>query len=105
MVSEAMQNTLDNLFYPNDVKQYIYKDDLFNKSALVYMEMYDSYSLLETKILDRIMLQTWKGDVDTPGTLLNNSSCFTIIERWYKKLDQDWERNNRFYHWRDIKKV
>jgi hypothetical protein len=44
-----------------------------------YMEKMDSYSLMDTKIMDRIMKELWNSDIDISGSFWDESN---IIKIW-----------------------
>jgi hypothetical protein len=35
-----------------------------------YMERMDAYTLMDTKIMDRIMKELWNSDIDVSGTVM-----------------------------------
>lgn len=44
--------------------------DIFETDAMSYMERMDAYTLMDTKIMDRIMKELWNSDIDVSGTVM-----------------------------------
>ena len=53
------------------------------------MEKMDAYSLMDTKIMDRIMKELWNSDIDVSGRFWDLSTLFTI---WSKPEDENYYR-------------
>ena len=49
----------------------------------------DAYSLMDTKIMDRIMKELWNSDIDVSGRFWDLSTLFTI---WNKPEDENYYR-------------
>ena len=67
------------------------------------MELQDSFKLMDTKVMDRIMKDYWNSNIDTSGSFFNNSTCFQILTVNKLSYIEDYERTHRFYHERDVK--
>jgi len=63
------------------------------------MERMDAYTLMDTKIMDRIMKELWNSDIDVSGTILEQSTCNKILK------DADDEMSQRFYSKRSLEKT
>ena len=70
------QDVLVNLFQPLEVRAHVRKRDIFNNNSLYYLEKHNCYRLMETKVMDRIMQEYWKSDIDTTGNFLGISTSF-----------------------------
>ena len=55
--------------------------DIFGNNALTYFEKFDAYKILETSVIDSIMIDLWNSKLDTSGSLLENSTGYNIIKR------------------------
>jgi hypothetical protein len=55
------------------------------------------YKILETSVIDCIMVDLWDSDVDSNGWFLENSTTFQILHCFKQGFDQDYERKNRVY--------
>ena len=66
------------------------------------MERHDSFTLLETKVMDRVILQMWEGSIDTGGSFLGLSTCFNIVRKAAPSYQKDYERTHRLKCWRDL---
>ena len=73
-----------------------------NRDTLYYLERLDSYEIMETHIMDRVMQEYWSGNLDASGSFFENSTAFGILRyayfdfAWMK--DYEFERENRFYN-------
>ena len=67
-----------------------------------YMEQHDSFSLLETKVMDRVIRQMWEGSYDTGGSFLSLSTCYKIITKGSPSYQKDYERAHRLVCQRDL---
>lgn len=69
------------------------------------MEALDSYRLMDTKVMDRIMKDFWNSNIDTSGSFFNNSTCHQILTVHKLTYIEDYERSNRFYAKRDMSEI
>lgn len=76
--------------------------DVFNTRVIDYMERHDSFSLLETKVMDRVIRQMWEGSIDTGGSFFGLSTCFNIIRKAHPGYQKDYERSHRLKCRRDL---
>jgi hypothetical protein len=44
------------------------------------MERMDAYSLMDTKIMDRIMKELWESDIDRAGHFMDQSTCYSLLK-------------------------
>jgi hypothetical protein len=63
-VRENLGNILRNIYHPAEIKMQVTAQDIFKLDALSYMERMDAYTLMDTKIMDRIMKELWHSDID-----------------------------------------
>ena len=57
------------------------------------MEKMDSYSLMDTKIMDRIMKELWNSDIDINGSFLDQATCYKLYENPKLELMTRFYRN------------
>jgi hypothetical protein len=50
--------------------------DIFGENALFYFERFDAYQILETSVIDSVMVELWNSKIDSSGSLLDNSTSF-----------------------------
>ena len=72
---------------------------------MYYMEIFNCYTLLETKMMDRIMKDYWGSNIDTSGDFMSNSTCYQILTVSNIGHIEDFETVNRFYSERHYKKI
>ena len=66
-----LRSILINLYYPIEIKKQVQEKDIFETDAMSYMEKMDAYTLMDTKIMDRIMKELWNSDIDVSGKFLD----------------------------------
>jgi len=71
--------------------------DIFGNTALTYFEEFDAYKILETSVIDSIMIDLWNSKLDTSGSLFEDSTGWNIIKRASLTQLVDFERSNRIY--------
>ena len=59
----------------------------------------DAYTLMDTKIMDRIMKELWNSDIDVSGSFFDQATAYII---WNKP---DSEKNHRCWRKRDLSKT
>jgi len=96
---KSLRYILINLYYPIEIKMQVRQKDIFETDAMSYMERMDAYTLMDTKIMDRIMKDLWNSDIDVSGTILEQSTCNKILK------DADDEMSQRFYSKRSLEKT
>jgi hypothetical protein len=65
---------------------------------MAYMEQLDSYTLMDTKIMDHIMKEYWNSNIDlSGGKFLGCSTCYNILTKYEFTVMKDFEANHRFY--------
>ena len=97
-----MMELLDNVYDPYKVRLLLKQTDLENYSTLDLMGKLKMYKLMQTKVADRVIQDTWNSKVDVSGSFLENSTAYDYL--YYNKLDSqdDFESKKRFYHDRDL---
>lgn len=101
MILGQCRKILVRLYLPTELKIMVRRKDLSNRNSLYYMELMDSFSLMDTKVMDRIMKEYWSSDIDTSGSFFQASTAYQLWNN--KEEDEDEELNLRFYKPRDIK--
>lgn len=96
---------LKHLYKPKVIRAQVKQRDLFNNNALYYMEKLDSFRLLDTKVMDRIMKDYWSSNVDSSGSFFACSTAFNILTTFKLSNIQDYESKHRFYHSRSFKNL
>ncbi len=70
-VMVSLRSILINLYFPLEIKAQVRQKDIFEVDAMSYMERMDAYTLMDTKIMDRIMKELWNSDIDISGNFLD----------------------------------
>ena len=76
-----------------------------NRDSLYYLEQLNAYEIMETHIMDRVMLEYWAGDLDAGGNFFDTSTSYSILANFDQSFDHeddyDCEYVNRFYRSKD----
>jgi hypothetical protein len=75
----------------------VLQKDVFGLTSLEYFEKYDVFKLLETKVIDCIVIDLWESNLDVNGGFLENSTAFQIVDFYMSGVMIDYERENRYY--------
>ena len=60
------------------------------------MEEYDSFSLMETKVMDNVLKKMWRGPFDTGGRFFAFSVCYKVLTKEINTdYQKDYERTHR----------
>ena len=94
-LSEQAKAILQHLFEPSVINYYVRQTDLFDLRVINYMEQHDSFELLETKVIDRIIRQMWESNVDDSASFFGHSICYKIL----KKSSPDYPKDYLRTHW------
>jgi len=81
LLSENTQKYLGKRYFPHELSRQVVQTDIFGNNALTYFEKFDAYKILETSVIDGIMIDLWNSKLDTSGDLLNDSTGYNIIIR------------------------
>ena len=66
------------------------------------MSMLEMYRAMQTKVADRVIQDTWVSKVDVSGSFLENSTAYDYLKFGNLSGTDDFEKNKRFYHSRDL---
>lgn len=97
IVMGSCREILLNLYLPAELKLQVRRKDFYGKSALFYMEKMDAFTLMDTKVMDRIMKEYWNSNVDVSGSLFANSTCYQLWNTDALGMHTDYEKSHRFY--------
>ena len=83
-------------YKPVEIRAQVKQKDLFGHDSLFYMEKLDSFKLMDTKVMDRIMKDYWNSNVDTSGSFLCMSTTYNILTGHSLSSLEDYESKHRF---------
>lgn len=70
--------------------------DIFDKKVIEYMEDFDSFSLMETKVMDGVLKKMWQGSIDTGGSFFALSVTYKVLKKEISlAYMKDYERTHR----------
>ena len=105
ILQENTQKFLKTRYFPQELLRQIKQIDIFGKTALTYLEQHDAFKILETNVLDSIMIDLWSSKLDTCGSFFEMSTSMNIIRYWWTDQTIDYEKNHRFYSERRVQEV
>ena len=79
LIEQQVRSIFVHLYMPVEIRAQVKQKDLFNRDALFYMEKLDSFKLMDTKVMDRIMKDYWNSNIDTSGSLMSCSTTYNIL--------------------------
>jgi len=91
VLNDHCRRVLVNLYMPKEIRAQVKQRDLFNHNALFYMEKLDSFKLLDSKVMDRIMKDYWNSNVDASGSFFACSTCYNILTQSKLSHNEDYE--------------
>lgn len=105
-VIEQSRSLLEGLYNPPVVQHFVTQFDIFGKQIIEYMEEYDTFTLMETKVMDNVLKKMWRGSIDTGGSFFAMSTCFKIATKEFSpSYKKDYERTHRLRVFNRIDKV
>jgi hypothetical protein len=69
ILTDQCRQILVNLYLPIELKISVRRNDLANHNSLYYMELMDAFSIMDTKVMDRIMKEYWNSNIDKSGSV------------------------------------
>ena len=76
LIMDNCRQILIKLYMPIELKVQVRQRNLVGRNALFYMEKIDAFQLMETKVMDRIMKEYWKSNIDTGGSIFEMASSY-----------------------------
>ena len=76
--------------------------DLAGNSVLEKLARFNQFEILQTKVVDRVVRDYWGSKVDVSGSLMDNSSAYTILRYGDLRYLEDFEKRYRFYMPRNV---
>jgi len=98
VLNDHCRRVLVNLYMPKEIRAQVKQKDLFDHNALYYMEKLDSFKLLDSKVMDRIMKDFWNSNVDASGSFFACSTCYNILTQSKLSHSEDYASSHMFYH-------
>ena len=76
LIMDNCRQILIKLYMPIELKVQVRQRNLVGRNALFYMEKIDAFQLMETKVMDRIMKEYWKSNIDTGGSISEMATSY-----------------------------
>jgi hypothetical protein len=96
-LEERAKSIVNSFSRPEELKLILKETDLFGKDLLWYISEHNIYSILDTKLMDRILQDFWNSNIDVTGTFLEASSSFKILSLSSFSYSKDQEKLRRFH--------
>jgi len=89
---------LQDISLLDNSKQIIQQKDFSGRNLLYYMRKLNTFPLLDTNLMDRIVQDYWYSNLDTRGNFMGASTAYQILTKYKLSFSEDFESKNRFYH-------
>jgi len=96
---------IENVEQPEDMKMLLKEEDMEGRNCLWYMAMNDIYEILDTTVMDRIIYDLWRSNIDVTGYFMEMSTNFKVVMQTEIGQNKDIERRERFYNWKDTEEI
>ena len=86
---------------PDEMMILVEQTDYFGHDCLWYLDEYDMYSILDCRIMDRVIQKKWSGKYDINASILDYSTCSQLISDKYGLFATDRvfsELNHEMFH-------
>ncbi len=94
---EKLLKLLDRLYLPQIIQKFLKQRDLEGNSVLEKLARFNQFAVLQTKLVDRVVRDYWGSKIDVSGSLMDNSSAYTLIRYGDLRYQEDFEKRYRFY--------
>ncbi len=71
--------------------------DSDGKNCFWYITKNKVYSILDHKLMERIVMDYWESDIDITGFIFEASTCYRILNYDNLAYIKDYEETSRFY--------
>ena len=78
-LDEQMVKMLEMYTDPDEMMILVEQTDYFGHDCLWYLDEYDMYSILDCRIMDRVIQKKWSGKYDVNASILDYSTCSQLI--------------------------
>jgi hypothetical protein len=90
---EELSGAIIKSFHSSDeLKLVLKQSDLFGKDLLWYIAEHNIYSILGSRVMDRIMQDFWRSNIDVTGNILECSTSFKIMKNSSFSFTKDEEK-------------
>jgi len=79
MVSEKLRQTLEMYNDPDDLMDMVEQTDYEGNDCFWYLDEYDMYSILDCRIMDRVIQKKWNGKFDINSNMMDYSTSYTLL--------------------------
>ena len=90
LLSEQMRNVLEMYNDPDELMVLVEQTDYEGNDCFWYLDEYDLYNILDSRIMDRVIQKKWTGKYDINATILDYSTAFTLMRDKYTLFATDW---------------
>jgi hypothetical protein len=104
-LEERSRNIINSYKSPDELKLILKQNDLFGRDLLWYISEHGIFSILDTKVMDRIIQDFWNSNIDITGSFFEASTTYQILMKSSLTYTKDQEAVRRFYHPQDIQQL
>jgi hypothetical protein len=89
ILTEQIQKSLEMYTDPEEMMILVEQVDYQGKNCFWYLDEYDLYSILDCRIMDRVIMKKWSGKFDINSSILDYSTCSQLIRDKHGLLATD----------------
>ena len=78
-IAEQLRSTLEMYNDPDEVMILVEQTDYEGNDCFWYLDEFDLYSILDCRIMDRVIQKKWAGKYDLNATILDYSTSYTLL--------------------------
>ena len=79
MLTEQILKMLEIYTDPDEMMILVEQTDYQGKNCFWYLDEYDLYTILDSRIMDRVIQKKWNGKFDINSSVLDYSTCSQLI--------------------------
>ena len=80
---------LEMFNHPDEIMPLVEATDYKGKDIFYYLDEYDMYSILDCRIIDRVINKKWNGKYNINSSPLDDSISYAILQNEYDVFSTD----------------
>jgi len=89
-ICHQIVKTLEMYNDPDELMMMVEQTDYEGNDCFWYLDEYDLYSILDCRIMDRVIQKKWTGKYDINATILDYSTSYTLMRDKFSLFATDW---------------
>lgn len=80
-LEDRSRHIINSYKSPDELKMILKQTDLFGRDLLWYISEHGIFSILDTKVMDRIIQDFWNSNIDITGSFFEASTVYQIVTK------------------------